>query len=175
MLKLLYDGKVPFILIGKIWENNPIIYPGSFNPIHDGHIKAAQFIFDEQRHKKQIYLELSIGNCDKPDTTIEDMQSRIDDILRYRNEVWFGGLLVDNVPYFVDKDILYDNPDYIVGTDTFNRIHPLVKPYSFFHVLPRPGYTYIRNDMLLSDYYEEYFGLDISSTNIREQYKNGSS
>lgn len=170
MLNLLYERKIEFILIGGIFENNPVLYPGSFNPVHEGHIRAMEFVFSTfGAPHKPVYFELSIGNCDKPDTPIEEMEERIAGLLKYRHLPAFGGILIDDAPLFVDKDILYDNPDYIVGTDTYSRIKPTKQMYSYFHVVPRHGHTYKPNKLAFSDYYDDFTPINISSSEIRDQ------
>lgn len=97
-----------------------IIYPGSWNPLHDGHrqiIKMAEKILGSQ-----VILEMSLRNADKGQLDHLEIDHR-------RNMVSKEyALALTNAPTFVEKAAKfrrYFNGDkliFVVGADTWNRI-----------------------------------------------------
>ena len=102
----------------------PIIFCGSFNPIHDGHREIVSIL---SKDYDDIYLELSIKNADKgylDNITIHDRISHIKNNLPKGS----NGLIVTNKGLFVEKidciEKSFPNKkiDFAVGADTWNRI-----------------------------------------------------
>lgn len=93
------------------------VLSGSFNPLHDGHLKmvqAARSILGTD-----VAFELAAVNVDKPTLPPDTILERISQ---------FAGrwpILVSNAPTFVEKARLYPGATFIVGYDTAERIlHP---------------------------------------------------
>lgn len=109
----------------KFLGSNSIIFPGSFNYIHDGH---AQIVKDAKRtFGKQVYLEISMTNVDKPPLDYIDVLNRTDEILKMgvRDKEFLdalAGVVFSNTPKFYDKIWQYPTSKFLVGADTYNRI-----------------------------------------------------
>jgi nicotinamide mononucleotide (NMN) deamidase PncC len=179
-------------------EPNPFIYPGSFNPIHDGHCDIIQWCNDHMKRKP--YLEISITNPDKPSLDFLDIKDRISTIYQkvsytyaHKNDCLINGVLLTNAPRFYDKSWLYNSPSFIVGADTFLRIlerkyyaddkefenfvdHIKVNQTQFF-VLDRKGFAVDNNhvqrlglsNLVHTVSSSEYVDKGVSSTQIRRK------
>tara|TARA_R110000772_G_scaffold249530_2_gene363848 strand:+ start:31742 stop:32761 length:1020 start_codon:yes stop_codon:yes gene_type:complete len=88
-----------------------LVFPGSFNPIHKGHVRMME-IAESFTGRKGAY-EISIGNVDKGYISYSDCLDR----MRYREFV------ISNDILFKDKVINYpEGTFFIVGEDTYKRI-----------------------------------------------------
>lgn len=92
-------------------SSNPCVFPGAFNPIHDGHrgmITAAGNMLG-----MDVTLELSIRNVDKPPLDFLTMSERCSDEFE---------LVFSNAPTFVEKSAIFPDTTFVVGLDTIVRI-----------------------------------------------------
>ena len=106
----LLSGEIKSTLID---ESPELIFPGAFNPLHQGHFEMIRYA--EEVTGKTASLEISIFNVDKPPLDFIEMQSR-QDALEARP------LVFTNAPTFVEKCRIFQGATFIVGTDTLSRI-----------------------------------------------------
>jgi len=97
-----------------------VIYPGSWNPLHDGHrqiVEKAQQIMGAP-----VTLELSVSNADKGQLDYIDINNRVEAVTKEYP------LALTNAPTFVQKATKFRqrfHPDkiiFVVGADTWARI-----------------------------------------------------
>jgi nicotinic acid mononucleotide adenylyltransferase len=87
---------------------------GSFNPLHDGHLRMAHTA--SRILEQPVAFELSALNVDKPPLSADTILSRI---------AQFAGrwpIVVSNAPSFVEKAQRFPGSTFIVGYDTAERI-----------------------------------------------------
>ena len=158
------------------------VFPGSFNPIHEGHIKMAEYTLEKYGFEKIIFIpaylpphkeinrnlakhrykmvELAIAN--NPNFDISDIE--------YQSEGKSYSLIT--VQKIIEQYNIKGRLNFIIGTDAFAKINSWYKPEDLkklvhFIVFPRKG------DEIsgLNDWdYEitEMDFIDISSTEIRK-------
>jgi nicotinic acid mononucleotide adenylyltransferase len=150
------------------------VFKGSFNPIHNGHIKMIDSFKD-----KNVILSISVNNFDKGNIKFENLLNRI----KILNSLGYVVLLYKRPLYkefheqfkqlntFLNKEI-----EYIVGLDIYekyligyNRIKENVK----FHVFNRNttnNYIPLKENNYLKLY---SININISSTLIKSLFKEG--
>ncbi len=97
-----------------------IILPGSFNPLHQGHIDMART--GHKIYGTPVDLEICVHNVDKPTLNYGEMAKRIDGLAAYKDEPWMGSTLLTNTPTFTEKAEMFPTAKFLVGFDTLKRI-----------------------------------------------------
>lgn len=91
-----------------------LIFPGAFNPLHDGHrgmVRIAEKMFG-----REVEFEISILNPDKAPIDYCEMKRRVTQFGSDRT-VW-----LTRTPTFVEKTRLFPGAFFLVGSDTLRRI-----------------------------------------------------
>ena len=91
-----------------------MIFPGAFNPLHDGHRGMAEIA--EELLGRPVEFEISILNPDKPPLDYYEMK-RCTEQFGPERAVW-----LTRAPTFVEKARLFPGATFVVGTDTVRRI-----------------------------------------------------
>ena len=90
------------------------LLPGSFNPLHEGHLGLAQVA--TELLDRPIAFELSAFNVDKPPIPVDEVLRRISQ---------FAGqhpIYVSNAPTYLGKSQLFPGATFVVGYDTAARV-----------------------------------------------------
>jgi len=91
-----------------------VLLPGSFNPLHAGHLGLAEAA--EELLGRPVAFELSVANVDKPPLSPEEVDRRLAQFVG-RAEVWLTA-----APRFVEKARWFSGATFVVGADTAARI-----------------------------------------------------
>ena len=111
------DGRLTAWLDGQIVPSAPaptVVMPGSFNPLHEGHLVLAR-VAEEMVHAP-VAFELSVTNVDKPPLAAGEVRRRIAQFAgRARVEL-------TRAPTFLEKSRLFPGATFVVGADTAERL-----------------------------------------------------
>lgn len=111
-------------------EPSQFVFPGSFNPIHDGHKAIINYAAEHESNSTGLVdLEISLTNVDKPSLDTTDIVERMCQIFKVNN---VGGIWLTNMPKFIDKAAFFKDKTLLLGMDTFVRIFD-EKYYSYPH------------------------------------------
>ncbi|KAG0592336.1 hypothetical protein KC19_1G243500 [Ceratodon purpureus] len=97
------------------WGTRRVVLSGSFNPLHDGHVKLLDSACSLREDGLPCY-EISAINADKPPLGLSDIKERLK---QFRNG---KTLVVTNQPYFYKKAELFPDSTFVVGVDTVIRL-----------------------------------------------------
>ena len=90
------------------------MFPGAFNPVHDGHRAMARIA--RLLLELPVEFELSIHNVDKPPLDYLEMSDRA---ARFGDD---QTLWLTRAPTFEEKSRLFPDATFVVGADTIARI-----------------------------------------------------
>ena len=88
--------------------------PGSFNPLHAGHVRLAAVA--ARRLGGPVHFELSAANVDKPDLPAAEVERRVGQF------AGVGPVWVTRAATFVEKARLLPGVGFVVGFDTAVRV-----------------------------------------------------
>src|SRR5215469_1034756 len=164
-----------------------VLFPGSFNPMHEGHVLLARVA--EELRQQPLAFEISVTNVDKPTLAGETVRHRLAQF------AWKSPVELTRAPTFLDKSRLFPSTTFVIGADTAERLvapkyygddelrmhlalEEIASSGSSFLVAVRidaMGRVRALNDILVPRRYadlfteipEHHFRLDISSSEIR--------
>jgi nicotinic acid mononucleotide adenylyltransferase len=92
----------------------PVLLPGSFNPLHAGHVALARVA--EEITQQPLAFEISVVNVDKPPLDAGTVRHRL---------AQFAGkapVELTRAPTFVVKTRLFPRTTFVIGADTAERL-----------------------------------------------------
>jgi hypothetical protein len=92
-----------------------VLLPGSFNPLHEGHVLLAR-IAEELRQQQPLAFEISVTNVDKPPLSGETVRHRLEQF------AWKWPVELTRAPTFVEKSRLFPGATFVIGADTAERL-----------------------------------------------------
>jgi hypothetical protein len=102
---------------GQIMLSAPqpfVLFPGSFNPMHEGHVSLARVA--EELRQQPLAFEISVTNVDKPPLAGETVKHRIAQF------AWKSSVELTRAPTFVEKSRLFSRTTFVIGADTAERL-----------------------------------------------------
>jgi nicotinamide mononucleotide (NMN) deamidase PncC len=91
-----------------------LIFPGSFNPLHEGHIKMRELA--EKKTGMRATFEICARNADKPPLTFHEIKRTLDQFTE--NDSW----VMTSAGRFSEKAEMFPNSVFIIGADTLVRV-----------------------------------------------------
>lgn len=173
--------KVDQLKLTHSYLNDLVVYPGSWNPLHEGHLDIINTT--KQIVQVPVYLELSVDNADKGMLSYFEIFARHDRAIN---------MIVTHTPTFVDKVNFFAKEGqrliFVVGADTWIRIQDpkyagdIDELYEIFKlnnvrflVFARNGIEIKTNtkmdELLIESDIAWNFNKDISSTELRVKYE----
>ena len=168
----------------------PVVLPGSFNPLHHGHVALARVVADMRQ--QPVSYEISVTNVDKPALAAPVVRGRVAQF------AWQAPVELTAAPTFLEKSRLFPRAAFVIGVDTAERLvapryygHDEDRMHGALETMGRAGHEFLvavradagglrtLRDVTLPSRYadlfraipEEKFRADVSSTEIRQGKK----
>jgi hypothetical protein len=91
-----------------------LLFPGSFNPLHEGHLLLARVA--EELRQQPLAFEISVTNVDKPPLAGEAVRQRLAQF------AWKSTVELTRAPTFLEKSRLFPGTTFVIGADTAERL-----------------------------------------------------
>jgi hypothetical protein len=91
-----------------------MLLPGSFNPMHAGHMLLARVA--EEIRQQPLTFEISVTNVDKPPLVGTTVRHRLTQF------AWKAPVELTRAPTFVEKSRLFPRTTFVIGADTAERL-----------------------------------------------------
>ena len=91
-----------------------LLLPGSFNPMHDGHVSLARVA--EELQQQAASFEISVTNVDKPPLANDTIRHRVAQF------AWKAPVELTRAPTFLEKSRLFPKATFAIGADTAERL-----------------------------------------------------
>ena len=102
---------------GQMMRSAPqpsVLFPGSFNPMHEGHVLLARVA--EELRQQPLAFEISVTNVDKPPLAGETVRRRLAQF------AWKSPVELTRAPTFLEKSRLFPSTTFVIGADTAERL-----------------------------------------------------
>jgi len=102
---------------GQIMLSAPppvVLLPGSFNPMHAGHVLLARVA--EELRQQPLAFEISVTNVDKPPLAGETVRDRLAQF------AWKSPVELTRAPTFLEKARVFPRTTFVIGADTAERL-----------------------------------------------------
>mmetsp|Transcript_4934 Transcript_4934/g.4715 ORF Transcript_4934/g.4715 Transcript_4934/m.4715 type:complete len:220 (-) Transcript_4934:31-690(-) len=96
--------------------DNPLVLCGSFNPLHEGHMKLLDAAYKKFPTRTPCF-QLCVINCDKGPINFETFAKRSSQFIKQGKK-----LLVSKSPLFIHMAKIWPSCMFLLGYDTFTRL-----------------------------------------------------